>query len=84
MSPSPKSSRELFGMCSRLALAEVVQWDEIPRHVELLCNAEGVEQADTPSADMPIKMRGECCGFQTASWRRRAVCPMCGDPVRDA
>lgn len=82
------SARRIAGdgiteMDNHLALAEVRRlrsdcggWR--PWTVELLC------ASPRPSADnAPIMWRGTCCGFQTASWRRFATCPVCGGVVAD-
>jgi hypothetical protein len=72
-------------MDNHLALAEVTRLRDDsggwrPWTVELLCTSPHPRAAD----NAPIMWRGECCGFQTASCRRFATCPVCGEEVRDA
>lgn len=75
-------SEDAPGIEKHLALAEVRRLPDRrggwrPRVVELLCT-----HPEPASHDAPIKSRGECCGFQTGSWRAFATCPVCGGEVR--
>jgi hypothetical protein len=67
---------------SRLILANAER-DKMPDsrfpewQFQLLCPTPGDDWHD----ESPICQFGQHCGYETASWAKKSICPVCGDEV---
>jgi hypothetical protein len=50
-------------------------YDASEWEIEILCPTPGQEWAD----DALVCQFGMHCGYQTASWSKNSICPICGD-----